>query len=167
MSHATFGQILKMARRKKNRNLKRQTRHSDKIIANYNKLYKIDDPEQLAWVFFPNKNAAHRRAAFIAIFFELRNSKNQRLDSFEFIADKYDLSKSAIWKARTKMSRIGLIRKREGQWHFSTVFANALEKLIEHLEAYQTPVPHENRDKLFIYVEIAKGEKKEKPRSLS
>jgi len=151
-----------MSRRKKNRNLKRQTRHSDKIIANYNKLYKIDDPEQLAWIFFPSKNAAHRRAAFIAIFFELRNARDQHLESFEFIADKYGLSASAVWKARTKMSRIGLIRKREGLWHFSTVFANALEKLIEHLESYQTPVPHEDRNKVFIYVEVAKGEEKDK-----
>lgn len=151
-----------MARRKKNKNLKPQTRHSDKIIANYNKLYKIDDPEQLAAIFFPSKNAAHRRAAFIAIFFELRNARNQRLYTFEFIADKYGLSKSAVWKARTKMSRIGLIRKREGQWHFSTVFANALEKLIEHLESYQVPVPYTDRKKVFLYVEVAKGEQKSK-----
>jgi hypothetical protein len=149
-----------MRRRKKNRNLKPQTRHSDKIIANYNKLYKIDDPEQLAWIFFPAKNAKNRRAAFIAIFFELRNSRHQRLDSFDFIAEKYGLSTSAVWKARTKMTRIGLIRKRGGQWHFSTVFSNALEKLIEHLEAYQTPVPQEDRNKVFIYVEVAKGEQR-------
>ena len=139
-----------------------QTRHSDKIIANYNKLYKIDDPEQLAWIFFPSKNAAHRRAAFIAIFFELRNAKDQKLDSFDFIPEKYGLSTSAVWKARVKMTRIGLIRKREGQWSYSTVFANALEKLIEKLEAYQTPVPHQDNDKVFIYVEVAKGEEKEK-----
>lgn len=151
-----------MRRRKKRHNLKPQTRHSDKIIANYNRIYKIDDPEQLAWIFFPAKNAKHRRAAFIAIFFELRNAKDQRLDSFDHIADKFDLSTSAVWKARSKMTRIGLIRKREGYWHFSTVFARSIEKLIEHLEAYQTPVSHEDREKVFIYIEIAKGEEKEK-----
>ena len=71
------------------------------------------------------------------------------------IADKYGLSQSTVNNARIKMTRLGLIRKREGFWMFSTVFAKALERLIETIEVYQIPVDPEEQEKVRLFVEIA------------
>ena len=79
MLFETFGHLRGLDMRKKRKNLMRQTRVSDKIIANKDKIYRISDPIQLAEIFYPAKNAGHRRAAFLAIFFEIKNAKDQRL----------------------------------------------------------------------------------------
>ena len=131
---------------------------SAKIEINKDKIYRISDPIQLAEIFFPSKNAHQRRAAFLAILFEIKNSPNQRLNTTDSIAKKYSLSQSALTKVRTKMTRIGLIRKREGYWIFSTVFLKTIESLCEKIKAYQAPA--QNRDQIDrerLFVEIAKG----------
>ena len=131
---------------------------SAKIEINKDKIYRISDPIQLAEIFFPSKNAHQRRAAFLAILFEIKNSPNQRLNTTDHIAKKHSLSQSALTKARTKMTRIGLIRKREGYWIFSTVFLKTIESLCEKIKAYQAPA--QNRDQIDreqLFVEIAKG----------
>ena len=131
---------------------------SAKIEINKDKIYRISDPIQLAEIFFPSKNAHQRRAVFLALLFEIKNSPNQRLDTTDNIAKKYRLSQSALTKTRTKMTRIGLIRKREGHWIFSTTFFKTLEGLCEKIKAYQTPA--QNRDQIDrerLFVEIAKG----------
>jgi hypothetical protein len=148
--------------RKKRKNLIRQTRVSDKIIANKDKIYRISDPIQLAEIFYPAKNAGHRRAAFLGIFFEIKNAKGQGLESTDYISEKYDLSQSSINKARTKMSRIGLIRKREGYWIFSTVFFNTLQKLMDKVTDFQHPAQTKEQTELEkMYVELTKGEKRQ------
>ncbi len=131
---------------------------STKIEINKDKIYRISDPIQLAEIFFPSKNANQRRAAFLSIFFEIKNAPHQRLNTTDSIAKKYNLSQSAITKARTKMTRIGLIRKREGYWIFSTIFLKAIESLGQKLKANQAPA--QNRDQIDrerLFVEIAKG----------
>ena len=131
---------------------------SAKIEINKDKIYRISDPIQLAEIFFPSKNAHQRRAAFLAILFEIKNSPNQRLNTTDSIAKKYSLSQSALTKVRTKMTRIGLIRKREGYWIFSTVFLKTIESLCEKIKANQAPA--QNRDQIDrerLFVEIAKG----------
>jgi len=131
---------------------------SAKIEINKDRIYRISDPIQLAEIFFPSKNARQRRAAFLAILLEIKNSPNQRLNTTDHIAKKYSLSQSALTKARTKMTRIGLIRKREGYWIFSTVFLKTIESLCEKIKAYQAPA--QNRDQIDrerLFVEIAKG----------
>ena len=131
---------------------------STKIEINKDKIYRISDPIQLAEIFFPSKNAHQRRAAFLAILFEIKNSPNQRLNTTDSIAKKYALSQSALTKARTKMTRIGLIRKREGYWIFSTTFFKTLEGLCEKIKAYQTPAQNRDQsDREQLFVEIAKG----------
>jgi len=131
---------------------------SAKIETNKDKIYRISDPIQLAEVFFPSKNAHQKRAAFLAILFEIKNSPNQRLDTTDHIATKYGLSHSALTKTRTKMTRIGLIRKREGYWIFSTTFFKTLEGLCEKVKAYQAPAQNRNQiDRERLFVEIAKG----------
>lgn len=85
--------------------------YSDKIEINRSKVYTIRDPIQLAYTFYPQKTANRKRAAFLAIFFEMKNAPKQRIESTDYIADKYGLSQSSITKVRAKMVRIGLIRK--------------------------------------------------------
>ena len=151
----TFGGLGKMKRKK---DLQRKTGVSDKIEVNKDRIYRIADPIQLAEVFYPAKNAHQRRAAFLAIFFEVKNAQDQKLDSTDHIACKYGISQSSITKARTKMSRLGLIRKREGFWIFSTVFFNVLDKLKDKIGEYQYPLKTMERQELErTYIELAKG----------
>jgi hypothetical protein len=140
--------------------MKRQVKTvvSDKIEVNKDKIYRISDPIQLVEIFFPAKNACNRRAAFLAIFFEIKNADNQRVESTDYIAGKYDLSQSSIIKARVKMSRIGLIRRREACWIFSSVFSKSLQNLAGKIEVYKKPantIDERNRERMFV--ELAKG----------
>jgi len=136
----------------------RKSKVLDKIIANKDKIYRISDPIQLSEIFYPARNAKQRRSAFLAIFFEIKNTKDQRLETTDHISDKYGLSQSSVNKARTKMSRVGLIRKREGCWIFSTVFARSLENLTKKIKVYQAPAQSkEEKDRERMYVDMAKG----------
>lgn len=80
------------------------------------------------------------------------------MDTTDHIANKYVLGQSSVTKARTKMTRIGLIRKRDGYWIFSTTFFKSLENLIQKIRAYQIPVHNsEERDREKLFVDMAKG----------
>jgi len=114
---------------------------SAKIEINKDKIYRISDPIQLAEIFFPSKNAHQRRAAFLAILFEIKNSPNQRLNTTDSIAKKYSLSQSALTKVRTKMTRIGLIRKGKAIGSFSTVFLKTIESLCEKNQSIPSSGP--------------------------
>ena len=151
---------------KRKKDLKRKAQISDKIEVNKDKIYRLSDPIQLAEVFYPAKNAHQRRAAFLAIFFEIKNAKDQRLESTDHIADKHNLSQASINKARTKMSRLGLIRKREGYWIFSTVFAASLQNLTSKIEAYQMPArTSDELERERLFVNLAMGAAQEPSRS--
>ncbi|VBB44939.1 hypothetical protein TRIP_B350110 [uncultured Desulfatiglans sp.] len=133
---------------------------SAKIEMNKDKIYRISDPVQLSEIFFPSKNARQRRAAFLAIIFEIKNARDQKLSTTDHIANKYSLSQSSIVKARTKMTRIGLIRKRDGYWMFSTVFSKSLEILVQKVTTYKVQKQNSEasaREKLFVA--MAKGAK--------
>ena len=131
---------------------------STKIEANKDKIYRISDPIQLAEIFFPAKNAYQKRAAFLAIFFEIKNGRDQKLETTDHIANTYELSPSSVTKARSKMSRLGLIRKREGCWIFSTVFTRTLNILAEKVQTYKSPThTGEERERELLFVQIAKG----------
>ena len=134
---------------------------SDKVEINRYKMYRITDPLQFAHLFYPAKNASKRRAAFLAIYFEIKNAEDQKLDSLDHIPDKYGLSVSTVQKARVKMSRIGLIVKQRYGWQFSSIFRNTLEKLIELTEFYKSPI--ERPSQLIgetMWIKMAKGEDK-------
>ncbi|RJR23645.1 MAG: hypothetical protein C4582_05280 [Desulfobacteraceae bacterium] len=131
---------------------------STKIEVNKDKIYRISDPIQLAEIFFSAKNAHHKRAAFLAIFFEINNAKNQKLYTTDHIAEKYGLAQSSITKARTKMTRIGLIRKRDGYWIYSSVFGKTLRNLLSKIETYQIPVQtDQEKDRERFFIKMAKG----------
>ena len=131
---------------------------STKIEINKDRIYRISDPIQLAEIFFPAKNAHQKRAAFLAIFFEIKNAKDQKLNTTDHIAKKYGLGQSSVTKARTKMTRIGLIRKRDGYWIYSSVFGKTLKNLITKIEAYQIPAQNDQeKDRERFFIEMAKG----------
>jgi len=131
---------------------------SAKIEVNKDKIYRISDPIQLAEVFFPSKNANQRRAAFLSIFFEIKNAPHQRLVTTDHIGKEYGISQSVVTKARAKMTRIGLIRKRGGYWIFSTTFFTTLDNLSEKVKIYQTPAQNtDETERERLFVELAKG----------
>ena len=159
---ADFGQIefwtnQKMARRKRRKDLKQKAKASDKIEVNPGRIYRITDPLQLAYVIFPHKDAKQLRAAFLAIFFTIRNDTHQKTESTGLLSAKFEIPISTICKARSKMSRIGLIKKQDGYWQFSNRFFTALEKLIDVIDGYRIQVPPTQAAAVFSYVEIAKN----------
>ena len=132
-----------------------------KIDVARDKLYKINDPVQLSKIFFPNNDAKQKRAAFLAIIFEIRNSSYQKARPYKLnkIPKKYDINKSSFFKARSKMQRIGLIAKSAGYWKFSDGFTNAIQILIERLTSIRHPASSLSEDGLEgIYIETAKVE---------
>jgi hypothetical protein len=145
----------------KRRNKTTKHPQSDKIEVNRHKIYRITDPIQLSYILYPQKTANLKRAAFLAIFFELKNASKQRLESTDCIAGKYSLTQSCITKVRAKMVRIGLVRKQDYYWIFSSVFRNTLEKLLDVIEHYKAPIGSTSQEDMeMMYVEMAKGENK-------
>jgi len=150
-------------KKKKKRNRKAKTKNptSDRIDLNRDRIYRISDPIQLAQVFYPAKNAHQRRAAFLGILFEIKNSKDQRLASTDHIAQKYGLPLSIISKVRAKMKRIGLIRRRDGNWIFSSTFSTTMQKLEDKLKDYQVPAHSlEERKREDMFIDIVKASRK-------
>lgn len=138
-----------------------KTLKSDKIAIDRYKIYRVTDPIQFAYLFFPAKNATHSRAAFLAIFFEIKNAEKQRLPATGHIPEKYDLNKATVLKARTKMVRLGLITKQSYGWQFCSVFRNTLEKLLSLIETFKSPIERVSQlEGEKMYIEIAKGELK-------
>lgn len=133
---------------------------SSRVEANKDKAYRANDPILIAQLVFPQKNAGDRRAAFLAILREIKYSIDGKLISTADIPDKYGLSASCVIKARVKMSRIGIIVKREGFWQASTVFRRTLGSVAEKVESLLIPAASKDeRDRERDYINMAKGEK--------
>jgi len=127
-----------------------------KIEICVSRAYRITDPHQLSWIFFPHKDACMLRAAFIAIFFEIRNDRCQQVEKLDFISKKHDIPLSTICKARERMVKVGLIQKKNSFWQYSNRFFNAIENLVDTIDAYKIPVePKTNKD-VFSYINVAK-----------
>ena len=135
---------------------------STKIEVSHNKLARIEDLDELARILFPG-NRNHRRI-FVAIFVELKWSKDQFLPTLEPIADQYNLSRRVLETVRAKMRRLGLIDHvsrfnqkygyREG-WVFSNKFSSALNRLAElttKLREQRHPSQERKDRDLFGYV---------------
>jgi hypothetical protein len=114
---------------------------STKINADNKKIYKVSDPVELSRLFFPNNNAKHKRAAFLAIMYEIRNSsyKKARPTKLNKIPKKYEINKASYYKARAKMAKLGIISKASGYWKFIDGFRNAMSHLIKELDALKYP----------------------------
>jgi len=134
-------------------------KHSDKIEVNRYKLYRVTDYLQFACLFFPSRNAAQKRAAFLAIYFEIKNAPDQKIHTLDHISAQYSIHPSAVAKVRSKMVRFGLIVKQAHGWQFASVFKNSLEELIRLVDKFKAPAENINQlETERIWVEIAKGE---------
>jgi hypothetical protein len=107
-----------------------------KIELSFNRIAKIQDLSDLAFLLFPH-NKRHQKV-FLAIFIELKYSEDGFLPSLNWIADKYKFSRRLLEIVRAKLRRLGIIDHvsrfsgsygyREG-WIFSSRFHKSLSKL--------------------------------------
>lgn len=107
---------------------------------------RISGLDDFARIFFPD-NRNHQRA-FVAIWLEIKYSRNQFLPSCKGIAVEYDLTERTLETVRAKMKRLGLIRRishfapsfgnRSG-WTFSARLRYALTALADTLAATSQP----------------------------
>lgn len=136
-------------------------KNSSKIEASRSRLEKVSDPVQLSKIFFPMRSAKQKRAAFLAIIYEIRNSSLQkaRPNKLNKIPKKYGINKTCYFEARAKMHRIGLVAKYTGYWTFSDRFKSAWEKFIIKIEALRYPASDSiERGNELVFIENAKRE---------
>jgi hypothetical protein len=132
-----------------------------KIEANHSRIAAVSDPVQLSKIFFPQKGAYQERAAFLAIMYEIRNSRLQKAwpEKINRIPKKWGIDRRSFDKCRAKLNKIGLISKSSGYWRFSDRFKKSMDALIMHVESLRYPSTDniENGNEL-IFIESAKGE---------
>ena len=117
---------------------------SARIEASRDRLYRAIDPVAISKVFFPQKHSFQKRTAFICIIFEIRNATEQKMRSLNHIPKKYGISPSSFCKARSIMTRVGLIKRTGYYWGFSSRFEKGMARLIDNLDAIKAiPTTHE------------------------
>ena len=123
-----------------------KTEYKEKVISTTiesarDTLYKVRDPVRLSKIFFPKNSAKHRRAAFLAIIYEIRNSSYRKAtpSKLNMIPKKYKINRHSYSRARAKMKRIGLILQNRGYWVFSDRFFRAWEYLFKYIKAIRDP----------------------------
>ena len=131
---------------------------SARIEASRDRLYRAADPVAISKIFFPQKDSFAKRTAFLAIIFELRKASYQRLEKLDLIPKKYDIQPPTFYKARQIMTRLGLIKKTSGAWHFSTRFEKAMERLIQNVETITAVPTQDEIDMEPAFIEAAKTE---------
>ncbi len=133
-----------------------------KIEFNAKKIDRIQGLDELAAMLFPG-NRNHQKV-FLAIFLEIKYSKELFIPYLQPLCDKYGFSSRMLETVRSKAVRLGVIehisrlnRKfgfRDG-WVFSSRFSRSLAKLSELVHDFKDrkdPV-HERKDRdLFRYV---------------
>ena len=135
---------------------------STKIEFNTAKIARIQGLDELAGLLLPG-NKEHQKI-FLAIFIELKYSKDQFLPSLSPLCEKYALSPRMLETVRSKMRRMGLVDHvsrfntsygcREG-WVFSSRFPRSAGRLVELVSSFREWRNHlqEQKDRdLFRYV---------------
>jgi hypothetical protein len=131
---------------------------SARIEASRGRIYKAYDPVEIAKIFFPQKDSFQKRASFVAIIFELRKAPNQKLPTLNHIPDDYGIRQSSFSKARSKMTRIGLIKRTSGYWGFSSRFESSMKTLINNLARIQAVPNTHDKGMEDSFMESAKTE---------
>ena len=103
-----------------------------------NKIPRIKDLDELAALLFPGSR--DQQKVFLAIFIELKYSKDQFLPSLRPLCDKYGFTPRSLETVRSKARRLGIIDHisrlnkahgyREG-WVFSSRFTHSLSRLAD------------------------------------
>ena len=115
-----------------------------KVEFSCNRIARIKDLDELASLLFPGSRDQQR--VFLAIFIELKYSRDQFMPSLRPLCDKYDFTSRILETVRSKMRRLGLIDHvskfskshgyREG-WVFSSRFSRALTQLAELAQSFK------------------------------
>ncbi|MFC1590944.1 hypothetical protein ACFL43_00300 [Thermodesulfobacteriota bacterium] len=132
-----------------------------RIDLNRNKIEKCNDLEQFARIFLPQSSAKQLRAAFMAIYCEIKNAPDQQIQSTDHIAEKYQLSQSTVSKARAKMSKqgLGIIgMNRHGYYRLSDRLEGTLNMIARLNDRMKYPAESQEQIKIEkMMIEIAKG----------
>ncbi len=133
---------------------------STKVELNYNRIARIEGLDEFAEILFP-RNKNHQRV-FLAIFIELKYSKEGFLPVLAPITEKYEFSERTLETVRSKLRRLGFIdhvsrfNKRYGYregWIFSNRFRRSLLRLAEisqqFIERKDAPKEQKDRDIFF------------------
>jgi hypothetical protein len=113
---------------------------STKIDMNHNRIARLQGLDDVARVLFPG-NKTHQRM-FLAIFVDLKWTKDQFLPALDPIADREGISHRTLETVRAKMRRLGIIDHvsrfnpkrgyREG-WVFSARFERSVRTLLDQI----------------------------------
>ena len=136
-------------------------KHTVKIEANSDRIAAVSDPVQISKIIFPQKGAYQKRAAFLAIMYEIRNSRLQKAwpEKLNKLPKKHRLDRKSFDQCRAKLNKMGIISKHSGCWGFSDNFKKSMEKLITEIEALRYPPPDRlEKGNELIFIESAKGE---------
>ncbi len=111
---------------------------STKVELNYNRIARIEGLDEFAEILFP-RNKNHQRV-FLAIFIEIKYSKEGFLPFLAPLTEKYDFSDRTLETVRSKLRRLGFIdhvsrfNKRYGYregWVLSNRFRRSMLRLAE------------------------------------
>jgi hypothetical protein len=127
-----------------------------------NKIGRIKDLDELAALLFPGSR--EQQKVFLAIFIELKYSKDHFMHSLRPLCDKYAFTPRALETVRSKARRLGIVDHvsrfsqahgyREG-WVFSTRFSHSLARLAELTKGFKDrkDATQERKDRdLFRYL---------------
>lgn len=135
---------------------------STKIEFNVAKIARIQGLDELTGLLFPgNKD---QQKTFLAVFIELKYSKDQFLPSLSPLCEKYAFSPRMLETVRSKMRRMGLIDHvsrfnrvhgcQEG-WVFSSRFSRSAGRLVELVGSCRerrNPMQEQKDRDLFRYI---------------
>ncbi len=80
---------------------------STKVELNHNRIARIEGLDEYAEILFP-RNKNHQRV-FLAIFIELKYSKEGFLPVLAPLTEKYDFTERTLETVRSKLRRLGFI----------------------------------------------------------
>ena len=133
-----------------------------KIEFSFNKIARIKDLDEFAALLFPGSR--DQQKVFLAIFIDLKYSRDQFMPSLRPLCDKYDFTPRILETVRSKMRRMGMIDHvskfsksrgyREG-WVFSNRFSRLLAQLAELTQSFKNrsdPLQERKDRDLFRYL---------------
>jgi len=135
---------------------------STKIEFNAGRIARIEGLDEFAGMLFPG-NKDHQKI-FLAVFIELKYSKDQFLPSLSPLCEKYGFTPRILETVRSKMRRMGLIDHvsrfnrshgcREG-WVFSSRLSRSAGRLAELVGSFKErrdPLQEQKDRDLFRYI---------------
>ena len=133
-----------------------------KIEFSSNKIARIQGLDEFAALLFPGSR--EQQKVFLAIFIELKYSKDQFIPSLSPLCDKYGFTPRILETVRSKARRLGIIdhcsrfSKTHGHrdgWVFSSRFSRSLARLSQFTQGFRDrddPLQERKDRDLFRYL---------------